>query len=211
MSRGASVWNRLSDKYDGLWVQKYSLEPTRAKVFGIVCDIIGDKESFCLLDAGCGTGQFLSTIHDYYPTARLYGIDYSAGMLAIAARRNSYVYYRNGDICKPGTLDFVEENSVDIVTCMHSFPYYLDKMRALRNIYSVLKPNGYAIFVSASVNSCYDRIVMGLVEKTASDATYLSKESMWNILCDKFDVKDIFLIKQKCYMPSIWGFVAKKP
>lgn len=210
LSRGVSVWNKLSHKYDELWVQKHSLGPTRHKVFDIVCDIVGDKKNFSLFDVGCGTGQFLSTISEYYPHARLYGMDYSAGMLEKAAHKNAYAYLRNGDICKTDVFDFIEENSIDIVTCMHSFPYYPDKIRAISNIHSVLKPNGYAIIVSASINNIYDRFVMSIIEKTASEAIYLSKDSMCNILYDKFEVEKSFLIKEKFYMPSIWGFVARK-
>ena len=49
MGRGVKVWDRLSVKYDRLWVQKNSLGPTRRKVIEVIKGLeVGD--SFNLLD-----------------------------------------------------------------------------------------------------------------------------------------------------------------
>lgn len=209
MSRGVKVWNRLSAKYDKLWVQKYSLNPTRRKVTEIIKSI--DKEtSFSILDVGCGTGQFLNEIKTLYPEAITYGIDYSQGMLGEAIKKNKHTYFLKGDICSSLPENFINQNSIDIVTCMHSFPYYNDKVRALKNIRAFLKPSGYAIFVSASINNVYDKFVMWFIEKTASDAVYLSKKDMRKLLKEEFNIVDEFVIKERIFMPTIWGFVVKK-
>ena len=59
------VWNRLAIKYDRLWVQKYSLSPTRKKVIKLIkeFDLVNN---FKLLDCGCATGQLIEEITKTY-------------------------------------------------------------------------------------------------------------------------------------------------
>lgn len=208
MGRGVNVWDRLSIKYDKLWVQKHSLRPTRRKVINIIKGLnIGT--SFNLLDVGCGTGQFINEFMCEFEDVTTYGMDYSDGMIHEASRRSNKAIYFKGDVCV-SIPEIIESGSIDIVTCMHSFPYYPDKANALKNIKRVLKTGGYAVFCSASVNSMYDRFVMWFVEKTASEAVYLSKKDMRNLLEMEFELIDEFDIKEKIYMPAICGYIVRK-
>ena len=86
MGRGVKVWDRLSVKYDRLWVQKNSLGPTRRKVIEVIKGLeVGD--SFNLLDVGCGTGQFIDEIKYEFENVKTFGMDYSEGMLQEARNK----------------------------------------------------------------------------------------------------------------------------
>jgi ubiquinone/menaquinone biosynthesis C-methylase UbiE len=205
-----SVWNKLSKKYDHIWLQKYSLIPTRKKVLELVEQLLEGKVSCSLFDCGCGTGQLLSELSQRFPQVKLYGMDAAGQMINKAKEKNTAAIFSVGDICETQIKDFIAENSIDIITCCHSFPYYLDKNHALNNFYKILKPGGSIIFVQGSVNNLYDKLVMWFVEKTASKADYLSKNQMCELLLERFKVIDAFTIKERFFMASICGFVAGK-
>ena len=56
-----SIWDFWANYYNKLWVQKYSLKPSRDKVISIIKKTGIDRGS--LLDMGCGTGQLLEQIN----------------------------------------------------------------------------------------------------------------------------------------------------
>lgn len=197
-----NVWDNLSSKYDNLWVQKYSLTPSRKKVI----DLIGKKKiDFSLLDVGCATGQLLCEIKENCPTATLFGVDKSNSMIKIAKSKSEGITFE----CV-AVEDLKTDNRFDIITCCHSFPYYPNKSEILRTLSTLIKEDGIAIFIQASINSQYDKFVMSIIEKTAEKAEYLSKKDFCYLASKHFTIKDSFTIKEKWFMPNICGFVLGK-
>lgn len=201
------IWDRLADKYDSLWVQKYSLEPTRRKILDILTSRKQENltNDFSILDIGCATGQLLSEVRSEFSDSQLFGIDKSANMIELARSRN---------IDAKLECVFAEELDVDskfdVITCCHSFPYYLDKALVLQKIASLLDDHGIAIFIQGSINSFYDKIIMALVELTAEKANYLSRKDFTAMAEEFFIVEESFLIREKWFMPSLCGFVLRK-
>ena len=204
MNNQSSIWDKLSEKYDKLWVQKYSLTPTRNKVCTILGSLISDN-NFRLLDLGCGTGQLIETLSGKYKDAIFYGTDKSQEMINIAKSKNITA---NFSVSTAENLNF-DNNTFDFVTCCHSFPYYENKNLVVQNIKNILKGNGYAIFIQASVNNFYDKIIMWGVEKTAETAQYLSKEDFKKYFMNDFDILEEFDIREKFFMPTISGFILR--
>ena len=202
MLKKVSIWDKLSKKYDSLWVQKYSLTPTRKKVLSILKRC---KNGFSMLDMGCATGQLLSEVRSEFSSCNLFGIDKSEQMIEIARSKNidakfDCVYAEEYDT----------KVKFDVVTCCHSFPYYQEKELVLKKTASMLEENGMAIFIQGSINGIYDKIVMSMVERTAESANYLSKKEFINLAKEYFVVEESFLIKEKWFMPSLCGFVLRK-
>lgn len=202
IQKKVSIWDNLSKKYDSLWVQKYSLTPTRKKVISILkcC-----KSGFTMLDVGCATGQLLSEVRSEFPECKLFGIDKSEQMIELACSKNidakfDCVYAEEYDT----------KIKFDVITCCHSFPYYQEKELVLKKIASMLNENGMAIFIQGSINDIYDKIVMSIVEMTAEKASYLSKKEFINLAKEYFVLEGSFLIKEKWFMPSLCGFVLRK-
>ena len=203
-----SVWDKLANEYDRMWVQKYSLGPTRRKVIEQIGMLSDQSGSLCLLDVGCGTGQLVDEISRLYPDIDCTGIDQSEYMIDQALARNNNAQFFVSSAEDIGKLI---NGTYHIITCCHSFPYYLDKEKVLENVVQLLAPDGYIVFVQATINSLYDYLIMSYVEKKAEKAEYLSSEKFKNLLKPfSFILVDEFKIKERFYMPSISGFVYQK-
>ena len=200
-----NVWDGLASKYDTLWVQKYSLAPTRRKILALLGNTGGAGEDFSLLDVGCGTGQLLVEIKESYPRARLMGIDQSKPMIDAATQKDPAI-----DFASSAIEEFATGQTFDFITCCHSFPYYPEKPMILRKLSTLLKEDGKAIFIQASINSIYDRLVMGVVEKTAERADYLARADFRLLAAEDFAIEEEFTIKEKWCMPSICGFILRQ-
>lgn len=200
-----NVWNKIAYKYDRLWVQKYSLKPTRNRVIEIVKSHFREGE-FTLLDLGCGTGQLVSELSSLYTDSKFFSIDKSNEMISYASKNNIGEYICcNIDDCD--LAKYIPKQSIDIIVCCHSFPYYTKKSLVLSKLKEVLKPNGIIIFVQASINNLYDKGVMSIIEKTAEKAEYLSRENFRKLVEQEYKIEKEFKIKERFFMPSICGFV----
>ncbi len=207
-----NIWDFWAKRYESLWVQKYSLAPTRRLVIDELKELTAGSVSgrkLSLLDVGCGTGQLLAEVSaglrgsfDF-----LTGVDTSSQML-MAAEQKAIPAAR---FCLGGAEDLpFADSQFDVVSCCHSFPYYRDKLRALAEMRRVLKPGSYLLIVSASENNLYDKFIMRLVKLTTGKASYPSATRMAEMLqaagCRVAAQKKL---KVKFYMPSIILTIAK--
>ena len=194
------IWDKLADKYDTLWVQKYSLAPTRKAVINEINDI----NPLIILDIGCGTGQLLNDVAKINKNTHLFGIDKSEKMIEIAENKNI-----NAEFKCLNVSDLENNRKFDLITCLHSFPYYKNKKKVMDSIYNLLNSGGYCIFAQASVNNLYDKFSMWIIEKTAEKAEYLSKKDFSALLSD-FKIIKQYDIKEKWFMPTIALFMVQK-
>lgn len=195
-----TIWDFWANKYDKLWVQKYSLTPTRNEIIKIIKD---EKQPNTILDMGCGTGQLTRELSDICPSADIVGVDYSSEMISIAkenaknAGKNKLSYFND-------SVDtFIVKEKVNIVTCSHSFPYYKNKKDAFKFFSESLVDGGLLLLAQASENSFYDKLCMLGVKTTTTKAKYLSIEELKDLSKDLFITENIIKIKEKWYMPTI--------
>lgn len=97
--------------------------------------------SIRLLDAGCGTGHFLTRVLTQYPQSSLFGADLSPEAINFASlKSNKTIRLSRGSVC---SLPFAD-NSFDVVTCFDVI--YIaevqDDIQALQEFSRVLTPNG---------------------------------------------------------------------
>lgn len=202
------IWDFWADKYDKLWVQKYSLSPTRRDIIKEIKKIIQLNISYRVLDMGCGTGQLISDMQRQFKDydIKYTGVDISPKMIEIAKSNDSQTTYYNCSV-----EDFsIEDKSFDIIICSHSFPYYPNKADVIMKFYSLLKGTGSLFLAQASANSTYDNIAMFFVKFTTSSAKYLSAQKIQTLIQDKFILIKLHKIKEETYMPTICLFVLKK-
>lgn len=109
-----------------------------------------------VLDAGCGTGNFLLKLSEN-KKLKLYGADISEKMLEIARKK----------LGNKAKLILVEaekvKGSYDYVFGFEAF-HHLDKNKAMKNFYKVLKRNGKLIIVDLDFwifNKLFEKIEPG--------------------------------------------------
>ena len=113
--------------------------------YGAVLSKMELKTGMRIADIGCGTGGMLKEILDIAPEGtELYGVDISAGSLKAAARIcGDRVTLINKDAEE---LPFDDE-SMDVLLCMHSFHHYPEPESCLKEMYRVLKDKGTLFLV----------------------------------------------------------------
>lgn len=201
------VWDFWALRYERLWVQKYSLTPTREQVLEELSGIIDSDREYKLLDMGCGTGQLIREIQKAFPSVKLscVGVDISPKMIEMAAANNPNAIFKVSSI-----EEVIGEGEFDIVVCTHSFPYYRDQAKALKKLGASLKPGGHLLLAQASVNSPYDALVMSLVKLTTGKANYPSITTVKQMASQYFSRVTCRVIREKWYMPTIALFVFRQ-
>ena len=202
------VWEKLAHKYNGLWVQKYSLAPTRREVKKIVLPIIKSHPNIKILEIGCGTGQLIQEISAENERISYQGIDAAENMIEIAQRNNKN---KNVQFKAVSIEDYETKETFDLIICTHAFPYFPQKAEMLKKIAALCNRGAKVLIVSASNNSWKDRMTTFLLKATTSKAEYLSIKDMLqlsgNALLKCLDVR---IIKEKRYMPTIALFYLER-
>jgi len=196
------VWDFWASRYERLWVQKYSLTPTRELVIQELSVMIDSGRGYKLLDMGCGTGQLIREIQEAFPNAKCVGVDISPKMIDRAATNNPCAVFMVSSI-----EGMTGEGEYDIVVCTHSFPYYRDQAQALQKLSTMLKPGGHLLLAQASENSPYDKLAMFFVKFTTGKANYPSITAVKQMASQYFSRLSSRVIKEKWYMPTIALFV----
>lgn len=196
------VWENLANKYNNLWVQKYSLGPTRREVLKIVVPLIKKNEKLRILDIGCGTGQLVYELSKRNENVNYLGIDVAHNMINEAKKNN--LKDKNIKFKAIGIEKFNTKDKFDIIICTHAFPYFPNKEEILKKMYKMCNKGANVIIVNSSTNSLKDLIINFFLKATTSKAKYLSIDEMKKLFNKvKFNVKDIRIIRERKYMPTI--------
>ena len=95
------------------------------------------------MDLGCGTGILCEILHRNGIQSA--GMDFSAGMIAIAKSSNPEISYKVADM-----ITFCPDAQYDLVTCtgdaLNHISSLSDVMRIFENVYRDTAPGGYFIF-----------------------------------------------------------------
>ena len=195
------VWEKLAHKYNRLWVQKYSLGPTRREVKKIVLPLLENQPELKILEVGCGTGQLIKEISDSYPKVHYLGIDVAQNMIEIAARDNSAenVCFKHCPV-----EEFKSEEIYDLILCTHAFPYFPNKSEIMKKMAGLCRGGGKVILANSSTNSLKDLMINFGLKATTSKAKYLSIKEMKKLIAAAgLDVKEVKIIRERFYMPTI--------
>jgi len=136
---GAGASRRFFD----LWSRVYDIPAVQALTYRPVQDAVvarvRARPAGRIVDVGCGTG-LLTTRLARELGVPVTGIDYSNGMLEVAARRHPGLSWLQAD----ATALPLRDDVADTVVCTESFHWYVDQQRAMREFTRVLVPGGRA-------------------------------------------------------------------
>ena len=132
------------------------------------------NERLKILDAGCGTGEFVHTLADHFKESEVHGVDISKTMIEKAnlKMKNGNVKFEIGDAEE---LPY-EDNAFDVITCSHSFHHYPNKERAVAEMYRVLKPEGRLMVIDGCRDVLLGRVIFDIVERMERHVRHLFGE-----------------------------------
>ncbi len=194
------IWDFWAKRYERLWVQKFSLAPTRRAVLDLIAKLSSNGQNR-FLDIGCGTGQLLADIRDRFSDRgpELSGLDLSQEMIAEAGRQLNNATLRVMDVARLSSLD----GEYDIITCTHSLPYYPDQKKAISDMTSKLAKYGLLILAHGSKNKLYDALSLGIVKLTTGKAKYPSVEDIVRMTDPRLKIVAMCKLDTPPYVPTI--------
>lgn len=194
-------WENLARKYNRLWVQKYSLGPTRREVLKIVLPRLQSDASLKVFEAGCGTGQLINDIARQCPQIDYLGIDAASNMIDIAKEsvKGQKILFQACPM-----ENFTSTEKYDIIICTHAFPYFPDKEDVLCKFADLCNPGATVIIANSSTNSIKDLMINFFLKATTSKARYLSIKEMKVLFKSAgLSLKEVKIIRERKYMPTI--------
>jgi SAM-dependent methyltransferase len=133
---------------------------------GPVADAAGIRRGDKVLDVGCGTGVLArEALRRVGQEGHVVGLDRNDGMLAVAARTEPGIEWRQGDAASLPS----EDGSLDVVVSQFALMYFPDRVASLREMWRTLAPGGrlavaswapiehargYQILVEIAVRQC---------------------------------------------------------
>jgi len=113
------IWNYWAKHYEHLWVQKYSLKPTRLAVLKYIRSILEEQKIVSIMDIGCGVGELISNFGTLQTieNTRCFGLDYSEEMVRLAKEKNPNAIFYCDDIYNLNNYN----QKYSLITCPHTW------------------------------------------------------------------------------------------
>ena len=100
-----------------------------------------------ILDVGCGKGKLLFKIADILKKSEIKGIDISKKVIEYCTKKNKYSNIEF--LVSPVDNLLFDDDYFDIITCTNSIDFFPQRVRAIDEIYRVLKPGGKFFLLNA--------------------------------------------------------------
>jgi len=105
---------------------------------------------YFILDIGCGGGGNINNFAKIIKDGKVYGIDYSKTAIYVSRKINKE-YIEKGIVeINKGSVSSLpfNDNYFHVITGFEAYYFWPDLIKALKEIYRVLRPNGYLILVN---------------------------------------------------------------
>ena len=134
--------------YDRSGLQGLFFDRVHARVVRELRRVLrGSPGAPVVVDVGCGTGRLLARLRGAFPGATLIGVDASAEMIAVAARKDALAGVRLLE-ASAASLP-LDDGSCDVVVSTISFHHWENQAGGLREVSRVLRPGGHLLLVDA--------------------------------------------------------------
>ena len=184
-------FDRWSQTYDRSILQRVLFRPT----YEILLEetyrwrqscAAGADAPFFALDVGCGTGSWAAMLRGSSLPACVVGLDYSFEMCRQARAKVQQagageIGLVNGD---SQHLPFADE-SIDLITCTHSFHHYPHQAEVVREMHRVLRPGGMLLLVDGFRDNVIGWFVFDVfVTRAEGDVHHASWSEMRRMFLD---------------------------
>ena len=130
---------------------------------------VNTEADYVILDVGCGGGKTLSRLAQKAPLGKVFGIDYSADMVAYSRKVNKKLIAENRVEILEGSVDKTgfPDDFFDLVTAIETYYFWPSLPDAFQEIKRVLKPGGRLLMVNEMVkDGVYEVENAEIIEKT---------------------------------------------
>jgi len=132
-------FDRWSVRYERSKWQRLVFDRAHGRALGLAK---GWPAPSAILDVGCGSGRLLRAARERWPSARLFGVDPSSGMIEAARRLTPAELHVTGAESLP-----LPDASIDIAFSTIAFHHWSDASRGLREVARVLRPDGHFVLI----------------------------------------------------------------
>ncbi|MEC4813192.1 MAG: methyltransferase domain-containing protein [Scytonema sp. PMC 1069.18] len=132
-------YNAWACVYDTELDQSYRCSPVQSA--STLAKVLPNKDA-TILDAGAGTGMVGEAL-GYLGYTKITGVDLSQEMLEVARKKHVYTALYQRNLEEP--LSFASEQSFDAILAVGVFTFGHAHPRALKNLSSLLKTDGYFV------------------------------------------------------------------
>jgi SAM-dependent methyltransferase len=108
---------------------------------------IGNTNQYCVLDIGCGSGEFLSLLSEFLPVSCLKGIELDSRLVAEAQNRCGEIEIINESA---ESLPF-ENESVNCITSFHNIEHLYCPSKFIEESYRILKKDGILLLATPNL------------------------------------------------------------
>ncbi|MGG0187765.1 class I SAM-dependent methyltransferase [Bacillus rhizoplanae] len=136
------------------------------------------SESAIMLDIGCGGGKTVHTLSKMSPYGKVYGIDYSEKAVENSIKMNKEDVNLGKVLIKKASVSSIpfSNHFFDMITAFQTHYFWPNLENDVKEIFRVLKPNGYFIIVAELYKINYHMTQF----KTKEDIEKLLKETGYN-------------------------------
>jgi len=204
-------WESQADKFkEG--VQAVNFDPLAEELELFFLDgLIGDGDVFC--DMGCGNGRTLMALAAKRPKAVFYGVDFAKGMIETANAKkeelsvpNAHFYHFDAaskDLSSVLSTRFDKVMTKRLLINLKGN----EKLKAVENIYSMLKDNGTYIMIE-----CFTEPLLAINEIRAKLELNEIKVKFFNeyLSFDIFEkINDFFHVEKRMDFASLYYFISR--
>jgi ubiquinone/menaquinone biosynthesis C-methylase UbiE len=200
-------WDEVAERFDDAFCK----DPVYTESLETMVEKVTDIEGKRLLDLGCGTGNLISFLLERFPQVEIVGLDPSAGMREVAARRFSD--HPNVSISTGDALDIpFPDDYFHYVMSNLALHHVLPDARGMcaGEIGRVLKTGGKLIYsdVFCGVDGppedpdrCRD-----IIEKITAKALYSLEHGAYKLMLAELEAIPKAIRKEEDYLttPEVW-------
>jgi len=159
MSKVSKLFNSRSKIYDDIYSRSYSKkllhqekQVRSALVEKMVISYLSPSKEGVVADIGCGTGKVLLNLREKDVKAKLYGVDISPDMIAVANTKVDSSGYEDISFFTGSFKDLTIK--ADAVLSLGVIGYQQNQEEFLTGLIGVVDQGGYLIFTTANGDSC---------------------------------------------------------
>ncbi len=152
------------------------------------CCRMPEEKSIRFLDIGCGSGNFLCCLENWFPDSRIVGLDNCPELLQYVSARTSNVNLLQGN----GEELHFEDEAFHVLSALQVIEHLPNPEAFVGNAYRVLKDDGLLLLATPNPISLAARLLGNQWGGIRPDHISIKSPEQWNRLLEKsgFEVLD---------------------